>query len=116
MSLVAIACRTAQRQFDKQLHPGRYQASTHTDGDFSNELKNAAKALAIDFAQTGTEVAFSSEGIKVIDSKYYEADYIAGRIKNHWQHVRLERGQVMSEAVTPLESCDCSHCVFGTTL
>ena len=113
MSLAAIACRTTQQRFSRRLHPDRYQSSKHTDGDISNELKNAAKALAADFARAPSDVVFSQEGIKSIDPKYYEADYIASRVKTHWQHVRVERGQVMSTAVAPIDGCDCYGCVVG---
>ena len=114
MSLAGIVCRTAQHQFNQQLRPNQYNASTHTDGDISSELKNAAKALAADFARADADVLFSSEGIKTIDPKDYGTEYMTNRIKNHWQHVLMERGQVMSEAVTALDGCDCSYCALGT--
>ena len=62
-----------------------------------------------DFARV--DVAFSSQGIDAIEAKFHEPDYIAGRVKDHWYHLQVERGQVMMEPVAGLERCECELCV-----
>ena len=110
MALAAISSRRTLNNVTRFWHPKRHVSSRHTDGDLTTELKNAQQAMVSEFGRA--DVVFSSEGIDIIEDRYRDPDYIARRIQNHWFHLRVERGQVMADAVTSLDDCTCERMCF----